>query len=141
MKYGIALCLLLCSCHHKAKMPPPPSYPITTAKVIQKETHLFIETLGHVNAITSIAIKSRIEGELTNAYFTQGEEVKKNALLFTIDPRPYQATLKQAESTLEQNLANLALATEKVKRYKLLAKDEYYSQIDYETLQANLAAI
>lgn len=107
---------------------------------IQKETPIYIEALGHVDSITRINIKSRIEGELTGVYFTQGQEVKKGDLLFTIDPRPYQAALKEAQATLEENLANLALAEEKVKRYRTLAKSEYYSQIDYETLQANFAS-
>jgi multidrug efflux system membrane fusion protein len=107
---------------------------------VQKEAPIFIEALGHVDSITAINVKSRIEGELTGVYFTQGREVKKNDLLFTIDPRPYQATLKEAQATLDQNLANLALASEKVKRYRTLAMDEYYSQIDYETLQANYAS-
>jgi len=77
---------------------------------------------------------------MTGVYFQQGKEVKKNDLLFTIDPRPYQAALKKAQATLDQNLAKLALAEEKVKRYRTLANEEYYSQIDYETLQANFAS-
>jgi multidrug efflux system membrane fusion protein len=101
---------------------------------------IYIDALGHVDPIISINIKSRIEGELTGVYFEQGREVKKDDLLFTIDPKPYQAALKQAQAALDQNVANLILAEEKVKRYQMLARDEYYSQIDYETLQANYAA-
>lgn len=133
--------LLICiSCHKKAAEPVTPSYPVRTGEAVQKEAPIYIEALGHVDSITAINIKSRIEGELTGVYFTQGQEIKKGDLLFTIDPRPYQAALKEAQATLDQNLANLALASEKVKRYRTLAKDEYYSQIDYETLQANFAA-
>ncbi len=140
MRRLIWILLALTACHKKTPAPEAPSYPVRTGVVAQKETSLFIEALGHVDSITAINIKSRIEGELTGVYFTQGQEVKKGDLLFTIDPRPYEATLKEARATLEQNLANLALASEKLKRYKTLAKDEYYSQIDYETLQANFAS-
>lgn len=136
----LLLFLLLVSCSKKEPPAQVPTYPVKTTVAIQKPAPIFIEALGHVNSITAINLKSRIEGELTGVYFTQGQEVKKNDLLFTIDPRPYQAALKEAQAALEQNLANLALAQEKVKRYKQLAKDEYYSQIDYETLQANLAS-
>ena len=108
--------------------------------VVSKSAPIFLETLGHVESITKIDIRSRVEGEITGIYFTQGQEVKKGDLLFTIYPKPYEATLREDKATLDQNLANLALAEEKVKRYKLLAKEEYYSQIDYETLQANFAA-
>lgn len=110
------------------------------AQAQAQDTPIFIEALGHVTSVTSINIRSRIEGELTGVYFTQGQEVKAGDLLFTIDPLPYQAQLKQAQGALEQSLANLALAEEKVKRYRMLASDEYYSQIDYETLQSNMAA-
>lgn len=140
MKKWILFYLIVTACHKKDEPPPPPSYPVRTTVAISKEAPIFIETLGHLDSITSINIKSRIEGELTGVYFTQGQEVNKGDLLFTIDPRPYQAALRQAQATLEENLANLSLAQEKVKRYKTLAKDEYYSQIDYETLQANYAA-
>lgn len=133
--------LLLIGCHSKITAPPNPSYPVTVTEAVAKPIDLFIEALGHVESITSIAIRSRIEGELTGIYFQQGQEVKKGDLLFTIDPKPYEAALKEARGTLDQTLANLALAKEKVTRYRTLASDEYYSQIDYETLQSNYAAL
>src|SRR3990167_4143402 len=136
---GIIVFFLLVSCSHS---PPPksiPTYPVQVGRATEKDAPIFIETLGHVASITSIDIRSRIEGELTGIFFIQGQEVKGGDLLFTIDSKPYEATLKQAKATLEESLASLALAEEKVKRYKILARDEYYSQIDYETLQANFA--
>lgn len=132
--------LLLSSCHHKKAAPLPSAYPVQVTQAVAQDTPIFIEALGHVQSITSIDIRSRIEGELTGIYFTQGQEVKAGDLLFTIDPKPYQAALKQAQGALEQSIANLSLAEEKVKRYRMLASDEFYSQIDYETLQANMAA-
>ncbi len=120
--------------------PQAPAYPVQVGEATAKDIPIFIEALGHVQSMTSIDIYSRIEGELTGVYFKQGQEVKQGDLLFTIDPRPYQASVKQMQGALEQSLANLALAEEKVKRYRLLTKDEFYSQIDYETLQANMAA-
>lgn len=140
MKKWIFLLMILTACHKKESAFVSPAYPVKVGVAAQKEAPVYIEALGHVDSITAVQIKSRIEGELTGVFFIQGQEVKKNDLLFTIDPRPYQATLKEAEATLDQNLANLALATEKVKRYRTLANDEYYSQIDYETLQANYTA-
>ena len=136
----LSLVILLSSCHAKKPPPPPPSYPVQITQAKTQDTPIFIEALGHVQSITSINIFSRIEGELIGVHFTQGQEVKKGDLLFTIDPKPYQAAVKQAQGALEQSLADLALSEEKVKRYRLLAKDEFYSQIDYETLQSNMAA-
>src|SRR5437764_657450 len=104
MKNWLLLLLVLTACH-KSKPPKAPlSYPVRAGVAVQKEAPIYIEALGHVDSITAISIKSRIEGELTGVFFTQGHEVKKNDLLFTIDPRPYQAALKEAQATLEQNL-------------------------------------
>jgi multidrug efflux system membrane fusion protein len=100
---------------------------------------IYIDALGHVDPIISINIRSRIEGELTGVYFEQGKEVKKDDLLFTIDPKPYQAAVKSAQANLDQARAAFILAEEKVKRYQMLTRDEYYSQIDYETLQTDFA--
>jgi multidrug efflux system membrane fusion protein len=125
-----------------AKKPPaaPRTVPVSVGKAIEKAAPIFVEALGHVEPIITVQVRSRIEGELMEVYFTEGKEVKKNDLLFTIDPRPYEASLKAAQATLEDSLAQLALAEEKVKRYAQLTRDEYYSQIDYETLQANYAS-
>ena len=135
----IFMLFLIASCHAKKEVPPEPSFPVQIATVVQKDAPVFIEALGHVDPIISINLLSRIEGELTGVFFQQGQEVKSGDLLFTIDPRPYQATLKQTQATLDQNKANLSLAEEKVKRYRILTQDEYYSQIDYETLQTTYA--
>ncbi|MEN9654063.1 MAG: hypothetical protein RL235_175, partial [Chlamydiota bacterium] len=131
-RYCVWICLCLVMGCHKAEKPkhPPPTFPVRVTRVIQKDQPIFIDTLGHVQSITSIDIRSRIEGELTGVYFTQGQEVKQGDLLFTIDPLPYEAALKESQGTLNETLANLALAEEKVKRYRILANDEYYSQID-----------
>lgn len=132
--------LLLAGCRSKEKVVPTAVLPVVTAVAIARDVPIFLEALGHVDSMDSIQIRSRIEGELTGVYFRQGQEVKKGDLLFTIDPKPYQAELQRAQGKLSQDRANLSLSEEKVKRYKMLAQGEYYSQMDYETLQANLAA-
>lgn len=135
----LALTLLL-SCSKKPQAVQTPSFPVRLGEALQRSTPLYIEALGHVESITNIQIRSRVEGELMNVYFREGQEVKKGDLLFTIDQRPYQASLAAAQATLEQTKANLVLAEEKVKRYAQLTQDEYFSQIDYEAIQANYAA-
>lgn len=114
-------------------------YPVrvTVAKV--EPAPLFIETLGHVESIDKIEVRSRISGELTGIFFTQGQQVKKGDLLFTIDSRPYEAALQIAKGALEQSLAKQSISQEKVKRYKTLTDMNYYSQINYETLQSDFA--
>ena len=134
------IALNLLSCHKKETVQQPRKFPVAVFKAEKKDAPLFIEALGHIEPMTSIDIYSRVEGELTGVYFNQGSEVSKGDLLFTIDPKPYEAAQKKALGSLEKAKVNLALSEEKVRRYKSLAQDEFYSQIDYETLQAEMAA-
>src|SRR5712671_5470361 len=108
--------LFVVGCGHKKQPPPPPSFPVQLPTVEQKDVPIYLEALGHVDPITSVALRSRIEGNLRGVFLKQGQEVKKDDLLFTIDPKPYEAVLKGARGTLEQYTANLSLALEKVKR-------------------------
>lgn len=133
----LLLFLFLFSCSSKKPVEKEMVFPVKITLVEEKDTPIFIEALGHVEPITSVEIRSRVEGEIVKIYCKEGDEVQRGDPLFEIDPRPYEIAFRQMKALLEQNLANLALAQEKLKRYKILAKEEYYSQIDYETLQAN----
>ncbi len=125
--------VIFSSCSKK-KEPPPHIFPIQKAKSEIKDAPLFIETIGHVDPIYTIDIRSRVEGELMQVYFKEGEEVEKDSPLFLIDPRPYEIALEKAEATLKQNLTELHLAEDKLERYTPLLKDEYISQLDFDTL-------
>ena len=126
--------LLSVSCHKKKKQQPVPIFPVNVQEVQAKNSPIFIETVGHVDSIKAVKIKSRVEGELNGVYFEEGDYVKKGDLLFTIDPRPFEAKLKEAEGVLEENIANLALAEDKVVRNRPLVKEEYISEVDFEQL-------
>ncbi len=141
MRLKLLLLALLIAVSCSKKPPPPkPSFPVRIDKAEAKTSPIYIEALGHVEPIISVQVRSRIEGELMDVYFTEGQEIKKDDLLFTIDPRPYEATLKNAKAALDRGMAELALAQEKVKRYAQLTRDDYYSQLDYESLQSSLMA-
>lgn len=100
----------------------------------RKDIPLFIETIGHVEPILSAHITARVEGALTGVYFQEGKEVKEGDLLFTLDPRPFQAKLEKAKALLEENKASLRLAQEKVERYQSLVNEDYISQLSFEEL-------
>ncbi|HLB52946.1 MAG TPA: efflux RND transporter periplasmic adaptor subunit [Chlamydiales bacterium] len=134
------LLLFFSSCQKLPEQKEEHAFPVQIGLVTTCKAPIFLEALGHVEPITTIEIRSRIEGAITKIAVQEGSEVKKGDLLFQIDPKPYEAILRQARAQLEENLANLALAEEKLRRYRILAKEEYYSQIDYETLQANYVA-
>ncbi len=130
--------ILLCSSCSKEKPEAPSPIPVKVQKVEPRDAPIFIDTIGHVDPVVKVEITSRVKGELTGVYFKQGDFVSKGDLLFTIDPRPFQATLDRAKASLEQNLASLKFAEEKVMRYASLTKEEYFSQIDFDQFQTDV---
>ena len=74
--------------------------PVEIAPATQKDVPIEIKSIGNVEALSTIAVRSQIEGTLQKVYFTPGNEVKKGDLLFTIDPRPLHAALNQAQANL-----------------------------------------
>jgi multidrug efflux system membrane fusion protein len=81
--------------------------PVEMAVVTQKDVPIQIKAIGNVEALSTIAVRSQVEGVLQRVAFTPGQEVKKGDLLFTIDPRPLQAALSQAEANLLKAMASV----------------------------------
>ena len=79
--------------------------PVEMALVTQKDVPIQIKAIGNVEALSTIAVRSQVEGVLQRVAFTPGQEVRKGDLLFTIDPRPLQAQLSQAEANLLKAMA------------------------------------
>ena len=132
--FFLLLFFLLCFSCGKNKSPQQErSFPIKKAVVQVKDVPIYIDSIGHVTPRYAIDIKSRVEGELIEVYFKEGQDIKKDDLLFLIDPRPFQNDLEKAEGTLLENLANLHLAKEKVARYSKLIKDDYVAQFDFDS--------
>jgi membrane fusion protein, multidrug efflux system len=135
IKYVLSICLIsliAISCSKKKETPKEPTMPVTSKKAIKRDAYIYIDSIGHVVPLVAIDVKSRVEGELENVFFKQGDEVKQDDLLFIIDPKPYKAQLDAANAALKENQANLSLAKEKVERYEQLLKDEYVSELDYD---------
>ena len=79
--------------------------PVTVATVAQRDVPLQIEVIGNVEAYSTIAVKAQVGGELTEVHFREGDYVKAGDLLFTIDTRPLNAMLNQAEANLAKDQA------------------------------------
>src|SRR5579884_3690200 len=103
--------------------------PVTVAVALQKNVPVEIQVIGNVEAYSTISVKAQVGGELTNVYFHEGDFVKKGDLLFTIDPRPFQATLNQAIATVAKDEAVLGQARAN------LARDS--ANLRYQQSQAN----
>lgn len=115
--------------------------PVTVGTVIKKSVPVKISAIGNVEAYSTVGIKSQVGGTLTHVHFKEGQDVKKGDLLFTIDPRPYEAALKQAEANLAKDNAQLENARLQAGRYEDLVKKGYVAQEQYDQIRTNSAAL
>ncbi|HUQ70328.1 MAG TPA: MdtA/MuxA family multidrug efflux RND transporter periplasmic adaptor subunit [Planctomycetaceae bacterium] len=115
--------------------PTPRPTPVSTATVEQRDIPLYLNGLGTVTALKTVTIRSRVEGEITQIAFTEGEMVQEGDLLAEIDPRPYQVQKDQAEGQLARDEATLTAARRTLVRLKQLfeMKIATAQQVDEQT--------
>jgi len=138
---GLGVFLLTGCSSKKAQQSGPPPAPVTVETASLKSVPVQLRTMGNVEPFTTVGIKARIDGVLNKVHFTEGQDVQKGALLFTIDPRPFEAALKQAEASLARDRAQFENAKKDAGRYAELAKKGYVSQEQYEQLRTNADAL
>ena len=110
--------------------------PVAIAAVTQQDMPVYLDGLGSVQAFNTVTIKTRIDGEVTQVAFREGQDVKKGELLIVIDPRPYQVALEQAQATMYRDQSQLTIAKRNVDRYSELFKEGVVSQQDLDTQQS-----
>ncbi|HSB10962.1 MAG TPA: efflux RND transporter periplasmic adaptor subunit [Blastocatellia bacterium] len=87
-----------------------PAVPVTAATVVQKTVPIQTRAIGNVEAYSTVQVKAQAGGELTKVHFTEGQFVKKGAMLFTIDPRPFEAAINQIEANIQRDVAQVRQA-------------------------------
>ncbi|MEK7210403.1 MAG: efflux RND transporter periplasmic adaptor subunit [Candidatus Binatota bacterium] len=115
--------------------------PVHVANVVQKTIPVELRAVGTVEAYSTVSVRSQITGSLTRVHFKEGRDVQKGDLLFTIDPRPFEAALKQAEAILARDVAQLENALQQARRYEELVKKQYVSQEQYDQIRTNAGAL
>ena len=168
---GFLLVILLISCTVESKVEGKKrsGVPVKVATALQKDIPVELRGIGNVEAYSAVSIKALVSGELAKVNFTEGQDVKKGDLLMDIDPRPFEATLRQAEANLgsataqvqqaQANLirdlaqvkqieANLArdtaqakYAAENAERYAYLVEKNYVAKEQYDQLRTNAEAL
>jgi len=119
----------------------PPGIPVSAGTVVAADVPVVLRGLGTVQAYNTVAVRSRVDGHIVSVDFREGEEVKEGAVLFRIDPRPYQAALDQATANMEKDQATLANAQLNFSRdAKLIESRLAISQQQYDTDKAAVAA-
>ncbi|HSP05886.1 MAG TPA: efflux RND transporter periplasmic adaptor subunit, partial [Acidobacteriota bacterium] len=115
--------------------------PVVVGKVVQKEMPVQLHAVGTVEAVSTVMIKPQAAGLLLSIHFKEGQEVKKGDLLFTIDKRPYEATLAQARANLAKDIAQAKTARELTARYENLVKKDYVTKEQFDQVRTSAEAL
>ncbi len=125
----------------KAVVPKPQPLAVQVVTLAPANVPIFEEWIATLDGDVNAQIHAQVTGYLLAQNYAEGSEVKKGALLFQIDPRPFQALLDQAKAKLAQDRAQLRKTALDVRRYTPLAKEEAISQEQLDdAIQANFAA-
>jgi multidrug efflux system membrane fusion protein len=148
---------------------PAPAVPVGVASAERKPVPLTVAAVGNVQAFTTVSVKAQVAGQITQVHFKEGQEVAKGDLLFTIDPRPLQASVRQMEANvardraqlrqmeaavaqkqaevtqalanLERDQAQVENARIQEERYRELVQRELVAREQYDQIRTNLTAL
>jgi len=111
-----------------AKKGPPtgfvPSVPVKTDVARVQDLDIYLRGLGTVTAFNTVTVRSRVQGELIEVLFKEGEQVKEDQLLAKIDPRSFEVALEQALGQQQQNESQYQNAKRDLQRYQTLRKQD-----------------
>ncbi|HZR68661.1 MAG TPA: efflux RND transporter periplasmic adaptor subunit [Burkholderiales bacterium] len=115
----------------------PAAVPVSVAMVEQHTVPVRVQAIGNVEAFATVAVKARVDGQIVEVGFKEGEEVPKGRVLFKIDPRPYEAALRQAEANHLRDVAQAEQARSQEKRYQELLQKNFVSKEAYAQIRTN----
>jgi membrane fusion protein, multidrug efflux system len=139
---ALAAALLAASgCEKKAPPQTVEAVPVRIGQVVRKSMPVQIRNVGTVQPYTAVAVRALVGGEIMQVHFREGQDVRKGDMLFSIDPRPYQAALAQAEAALARDRAQAANAEADSKRYEDLVQKDYVTRQQYDAILANFKAL
>jgi multidrug efflux system membrane fusion protein len=115
--------------------------PVLTAAVVAKPMPVVVPAVGTAEAHSSVQVRAQVTGQLSAIHFAEGQDVRKGQPLFTLDRRPFEATLRQAEAVLARDTAQAKNAQSQLKRYEDLFKRGLIPRDQYETQHASAASL
>ncbi len=118
-----------------------PDAPVVVVAAKTARVPVTLSVIGNVQAYSAVAVKSQVDGQIREVHFREGQSVKKGELLFTLDARPYEAALRQAEANLAKDKALLDKARADLARLESLVAKDFTSRANYDTAKANAASL
>src|SRR5690348_4867333 len=112
---------------------PNARVPVSVTAAQKRDLPVYLDGLGSVEAFNTVTVKSRVDGQIMQVFFKEGQEVRKGDLLANIDSRPFEVALAQAQATLAKDQAQLADAKAIAQRDGQLLKDGIIPQQQYDT--------
>ena len=115
----------------------PPAVPVSVVAVDQQTVPVRLQAIGNVEPYQTVALKARVDGQIGEVKFREGDAVKKDDVLFRIDPRPYEAALRQAEANALRDAAARNQARSQSRRYQELLEKNFVSKEAYAQIRTN----
>ncbi len=138
---ALVVVVLLGGCAKKEPPKAPPAIAVDVAAAQLTDVPVYLSGLGTVQAFYTVTVTARVDGQIEKVAFTEGQDVKKGALLVQIDPRPYQAALGVAIATRDKDRAQLENAHRDMERYTVLAPEDLASKQTVDTQKALVAQL
>ena len=125
--------------HAQTKKPgrDAPAVSVMVATVVQQVVPVRIQAIGNVEAYSTVTLKSRVDGQIVAVGFKEGQRVSKGAVLFRIDPRPFEAALRQAEANQMRDKALQEQTRSQERRYQELLQKNFVSKEAYAQIRTN----
>ena len=155
LSFSLAAAMLLSGCKQQTNVVQstsgPPPVPVSVSNATAESVPFALSIVGSVEASAIVQVKSQVAGELLRVHFTEGQNVAKGDLLFEIDPRPFEgslrqseaavtrdrAQLRQAEATLARENAQSKNADQEAKRYAELAQAGVISKAQHDQVSTS----
>jgi membrane fusion protein, multidrug efflux system len=139
--FVIGVCAFMAACSTQtAQTAPNLAVPVTVAKAEQKTVPINLTAIGTAEAFSTVSIKSQVNAVLEQVHFQQGDFVKKGDLLFTLDARPFQSSLAQAQANLARDRAQEELNKVQAARYEKLYAAGVAPKEQFDQMKANADA-
>jgi membrane fusion protein, multidrug efflux system len=130
-----------CSSDSNEKATPRKAVPVVVGSVIRKSVPVRLSAMGNVQPSATVSIRSLVGGKIVAVHFREGQDVRKGDLLFTIDPRPFEQAVKQAEADIAKDTAQARNSRVQADRYKSLIEKQLIAQEQYDQVRTNAESL